>query len=112
MYRPLTGVPGTGVMGVVYLVHFERPYRHARHYWGWAQRLEARMSHHEAGTGARLLAVVKEVGIPWQVALVEPGDKNRERQRKNQGGAARTCPICKEEKRGKKTVLRDLRRAA
>jgi predicted GIY-YIG superfamily endonuclease len=85
-------------MGVVYLVHFERPYKHAGHYWGWASKLEARMNHHEAGTGARLLAVVKEAGIPWEVALVMPGDKHKERQMKNRGGARRLCPICKESK--------------
>jgi hypothetical protein len=97
-YRPLRGVPGTGTMGVVYLIHFDQPYKHARHYWGWALRMEARQRHHREGNGARLLAVILEAGIGWEVALVIPGDKNKERQMKNRGGATRLCPICKEER--------------
>jgi hypothetical protein len=26
---------GRGRLGIVYLLHFDRPYRHARHYTGW-----------------------------------------------------------------------------
>ena len=25
----------TGQLGIVYLLHFDRPYQHARHYTGW-----------------------------------------------------------------------------
>jgi hypothetical protein len=42
-----------------------------------------------------MLRVAQERGITWRLAAVEPGDKNRERQLKNQGGASRNCPICK-----------------
>ena len=41
--------------GVVYLVHFSEPYRHARHYTGWTVDLDARLAEHRAGRGARLL---------------------------------------------------------
>jgi hypothetical protein len=52
--------------GIVYLLHFDRPYRHARHYLGqWAQDLDARLADHDAGRGARLTAVVKAAGIGW-----------------------------------------------
>ena len=44
--------------GTVYLLHFDQPYKHARHYVGWASNVKRRLAEHEAGRGARLLAVV------------------------------------------------------
>lgn len=80
--------------GTVYLLHFDRPYRHARHYIGWTADLDARLAEHAAGHGARLLAVVKAAGIGWSLARTWPGNRARERQIKNQGGASRRCPAC------------------
>jgi hypothetical protein len=40
------------------------------------------------------LQVVKAAGITWTLARTWPGDRNRERQLKNQGGASRRCPAC------------------
>src|ERR1022692_3195850 len=54
---------GTG--GTVYLIHFDRPYKHARHYIGWALDVRRRLTEHAAGRGAHLLAVVKAAGIGW-----------------------------------------------
>jgi predicted GIY-YIG superfamily endonuclease len=83
------------VIGTVYLLHFDQPYKHARHYLGWALNLEARLAHHRAGTGARLLQVLKDEGIGWQLARTwENADKSRERRLKNTGGASRYCPMC------------------
>jgi hypothetical protein len=59
-----------------------------------ADDLEARLAKHAAGQGARLLAVVKEAGIEWELARTWPGGRARERQLKRQGGAARMCPLC------------------
>jgi predicted GIY-YIG superfamily endonuclease len=80
--------------GTVYLLHFDRPYEHAKHYIGWTDDLEARLGLHAKGQGARLLAVVKAAGIGWQLARTWTGDRHRERQIKNQGGASRCCPLC------------------
>src|SRR6266581_697755 len=81
--------------GTVYLLHFNRPYKHARHYVGWTARaVRCRLAEHEAGRGARLLAVVREAGIGWQLARLWPGGRARERQLKRQGGHARKCPLC------------------
>jgi predicted GIY-YIG superfamily endonuclease len=80
--------------GTVYLLHFDQPYRHARHYVGWATNVKRRLAEHEAGRGARLLAVVKAAGIGWQLARMWPGSRVRERQIKRQGGHARQCPLC------------------
>ncbi|HLX49510.1 MAG TPA: hypothetical protein VKS82_14370 [Streptosporangiaceae bacterium] len=85
----MNNIPGT-----IYLLHFDRPYRHARHYIGWAVNLNARLAAHEQGRGARLLEVVRAAGIGWQLARTWSGDRNRERQIKRQGGASRCCPLC------------------
>jgi len=82
-------------LGTVYLLHFDRSYRHARHYLGWAKGLDTRLAEHAAGHGARLLQVVAAAGITWTLARTWPGvTRNRERQLKRMGGAARRCPLC------------------
>ena len=78
----------------VYLLHFERPYCHARHYTGSTDDLPARLGTHQAGQGARLLAVARAAGIGWVLARTWPGGRARERQLKRQGGASRRCPLC------------------
>jgi GNAT superfamily N-acetyltransferase len=84
------------VIGQVYLLHFNEPYKHARHYLGWALNAESRIQQHENGTGARLTQVIRDAGIGFQVAKIWEGKtRNFERSLKNQGGLNRQCPICK-----------------
>ena len=59
-----------------------------------ARNVGRRLAEHAAGHGARLLAVVREAGIGWQLARMWPGGRARERQIKRQGGHARKCPLC------------------
>lgn len=80
--------------GVIYLLHFDRPYRHASHYTGWTRNLDHRLAKHAAGRGARLLAVIADAGIGFTLARTWPGPRSRERALKNQGGASRRCPLC------------------
>jgi hypothetical protein len=80
--------------GVVYLLHFTRPYQHARHYLGTTTDLAGRLAQHELGAGARLLLVVLAAGIEWRLARLWPGGRARERSLKVQGGASRRCPLC------------------
>jgi predicted GIY-YIG superfamily endonuclease len=81
--------------GTVYLLHFDRPYKHARHYIGWALDLDTRLAEHAAGRGARLLQVVHHAGIGWTLARTWAGvTRIRERQLKRRGGASRCCPLC------------------
>jgi predicted GIY-YIG superfamily endonuclease len=84
---------------MVYLIHFDRPYRHARHYTGWTRdetTLPRRVSHHRKGSGARLLQVVAAAGIGFKVVRTWPdGDRNKERRLKRSGGASRYCPVCR-----------------
>jgi predicted GIY-YIG superfamily endonuclease len=49
--------------GTVYLLHFDRPLKHAKHYLGYANDLQARLEQHRSGNGARLIQVVQEAGI-------------------------------------------------
>jgi predicted GIY-YIG superfamily endonuclease len=84
----------TQVQGTVYLLHFERPYRHAKHYTGWTEHLEERLEAHAAGHSARLIEVIHAAGIGFTLARTWPGTRARERQIKRTGGAARHCPIC------------------
>lgn len=87
----------------VYLLHFEQPIgdltkRHgqAQHYIGWAQALEARITHHRNGTsGVAIMAAVSQRGLKFEVARVwEAGDRTFERHLKNSKAAPRLCPIC------------------
>lgn len=83
----------------VYLLHFSSPYKHAKHYIGWASKLNKRIEHHKHGTGARLCAVVVGAGIELQLARVWEGKgKDWERQLKNCKKPSRFCPICHGEK--------------
>lgn len=91
--------------GTVYLLHFERRYKHAGHYIGWTSDLPARLADHAAGHGARLLAVIQAAGIGWTLARTWPGSRVRERQLKRQGGASRRCPLCGV--RPRRTAFRD-----
>jgi hypothetical protein len=60
----------------------------------WASDLKARLAEHEQGRGARLLQVITAAGITWKLARTWPGDRKRERELKNMGGASRRCPEC------------------
>jgi predicted GIY-YIG superfamily endonuclease len=80
--------------GTVYMVHFDTPYKHARHYTGWARDLDARLEAHREGPGARLMEVVKDAGIAWRLARTWPGTRERERAIKNRHEAPKLCPEC------------------
>ena len=84
---------------MVYLIHFERPYKHARHYLGFVARpegLDARLAAHAAGNGARLLAVVNLAGIAWRLVRTWPeGTRADERRIKNYRCTPDYCPVCR-----------------
>lgn len=79
----------------VYLLHFDRPYRHARHYIGCSDDIERRLDHHRRGRGANLLRIVVAAGIRFDISRIWPGEgRTFERQLKRRGGATRHCPAC------------------
>lgn len=86
---------------MVYLLHFSKPFKGAKHYIGFTDNLEQRLSDHRKGKGARILAVAKENGIDFELVRTWEGDRKTERRLKNQKNAARFCPICNESYKGK-----------
>jgi hypothetical protein len=78
---------------VIFLLDFDRPFGHTRHYMGSAVDLELRLAEHGQGHGARLLWWVHQAGISWTLARTWSGGRQRERQLK-QRGHTRYCPIC------------------
>jgi hypothetical protein len=91
-----------GLVGLVYLAHFDQPIGdttnprgYAQHYTGWTLNLPVRLDQHATGKGARLMQVIAEQGIGWQITRVWIGTRARERSLKRQGGAARRCPVCR-----------------
>jgi predicted GIY-YIG superfamily endonuclease len=89
-------------MGTVYLIHFDRPYHHARHYIGYTEDVDARLARHHAGNGAKLLAAVRRAGIGYEMVRTWEGvGRDFERKLKNQKNAPRLCPVCKARKRKK-----------
>lgn len=83
---------------MVYLIHFEKPYKHAQHYIGYTGDLDKRMYEHELGNkGARLLQVVRDAGINFNVVRTWPdGDRTYERKLHNMKCSRKLCPVCRE----------------
>jgi hypothetical protein len=81
---------------MIYIIHFDSPYYHARHYVGFCRDdgLEERLARHRAGSGSRLMLAVELAGIEWTVALIHPGDRRFERHLKRAHNTRRFCPIC------------------
>lgn len=82
------------MIGTIYLIHFETPYKHARHYLGWTSDLEGRLQAHAAGRGSRLMEVIVAAGIKWSLAWTKEGTRSDERRLHNQNHGPRLCPIC------------------
>lgn len=88
--------------GTVYLLHFERPLHHARHYLGFTTALDERLEAHRAGRGARLVEVFTALGIGFEVVRTWRGDRHFERRLKRQKHSWKHCPRCRAE-RGRAT---------
>lgn len=97
-YRPLKPDRPSTPRGTVYLLHFDAPYQHARHYVGFSTEIDNRLEVQLRGNGAKLVKRVLEAGINIRLAKEFPNVSLRfEIQLKNRGGATKWCPICKEE---------------
>lgn len=88
----------------VYTLHFHEPLPHGkqaptRHYTGLASDLDARLARHTAGNGSRLMSIVSERGIPWQLAALHRCENYSQahqlEKRLKQHSATRRCPICR-----------------
>jgi hypothetical protein len=85
---------------MVYLIHFEKPFKHARHYIGFTDNLDRRMHEHELGTnGSKLLKAVRDEGINFTVVRIWPeGDRTFERRLHNYKKSSCLCPVCQAER--------------
>ena len=98
--RPV-GCPGLLIPSVdlVYLVHLQPAYRHARHYLGFAERsgLPKRLREHATSdhAGARLLRVALAAGGDFELTRLWVGSRKLERQLKQRKATPRLlCPAC------------------
>lgn len=86
----------------VYVLHFDKPYKHAKHYTGIAKNIEKRIKLHRSGHGARLTQVLKENGISFTCRVIAEypifsmAHAEEKRLKKKVKNPNRYCPICKE----------------
>jgi predicted GIY-YIG superfamily endonuclease len=82
--------------GTIYLIHFDRPYKHAGHYLGYASDLEKRLERHRKGRGSRLLDVIQKEGIDWEVVRTwSPAGPVVEAELKRYHNNRLLSPICR-----------------
>ena len=92
----------TSTKNVVYLLHFDRPLCHAKHYMGSSADLLARLGQHASGHGARLMGVITELGITWRLSRVWQFETLKEarlaesRYKRTYKNSCKLCPICRE----------------
>lgn len=85
---------------MIYLLHIDPPYHHARHYLGYTDRqsptaIEDRLNEHITGQGNGLVFAAYQAGHTITLACVFEGDGNLERQIKNRRNTPRICPCCR-----------------
>jgi predicted GIY-YIG superfamily endonuclease len=85
---------GRLVIGTVYLLHFDRPYHHARHYIGFTRDLARRTERHRAGRGSPLIEAASNDGIEFTVARVWHNVTGRFERRVHKMQAKLVCPVC------------------
>lgn len=82
--------------GTIYLLHFDKPFHHARHYLGWTSNLKSRIDRHWEGHGSKLIRAAILAGISFTLVMTWEGTRQRERELKNRHNGPKLCPICKE----------------
>lgn len=82
---------------MVYLIHFDSPFKHAKHYIGFTETNDVtkRMDHHRKGSGSSLMKAVTKAGISWNVVRTWPNEtRTFERKLKNRKKSSQICPVC------------------
>lgn len=85
------------LIGVTYLLHFDSPIGHSRHYLGWTVDLEARLECHRSGYRDKCVLTHEAMrrGIGFVLATTWPGVLiTHEKRLKRQRNGPRLCPIC------------------
>lgn len=81
--------------GTVYLICFDTPFGHAKHYMGWTRDVGARIAKHRSGHGARLMQLVQKAGIKWRVTRIwRDRCKSYESYLKTHRVKKKICPRC------------------
>lgn len=94
------------VPGSIYLLHFDRPYKHARHYLGWSSDVAARFDRHTAGRGSPLVKAALAAGIGVEIVFVRPGTRHDERRLHIRGHVGEWCPLCRRPPAKRKSASR------
>lgn len=83
-------------MGIVYLLHFQPAYKHARHYLGFTsyRDVSIRLQRHQSGRGATLTRVAVEAGVELLLVRTWTGTRQLERRLKRWHGSTKLCPLC------------------
>ena len=86
-------------MTTVYLLHFDPPFKHARHYIGVTNRddVQARVAEHQRGEGAVLCRHARRAGCEIKLARTWPNVERRYELKLKGRSARPLCPICKAE---------------
>ena len=82
---------------MVYILHFDKPFHHARHYVGYTGRADVkeRFEEHFTPKGNPLVRAAHKAGIKIIVTRTMKGDRSLERQIKDTHNTSRFCPCCK-----------------
>ena len=94
-------------MTAVYVMHFEPPFKHARHYVGFTEHddVATRLDEHLKGAGSRLVRAVAKAGHAVHIAHVFIGaDRHFERRIKNHKDVCQWCRLCGRKERAKPKV--------
>lgn len=78
----------------MYLLHFDRPYHHARHYVGFTTNLDQRVERHRAGRGSPLVQAASEAGIAFKVVRVWYNVTAQFERRVHHMQKKLLCPVC------------------
>jgi predicted GIY-YIG superfamily endonuclease len=79
----------------VYVLHFDPPYKHAKHYIGYAENVKERFECHLKGNGNPLVRAAVEAGCKISLAHVfEGADRTFERRIKSRRDVCKWCKLC------------------
>lgn len=88
-------------VGYVILFHLDPPFKHARHCFDWAEKVDQRIKEHYAGKtrGPVLIHEALNNGSILKVGRLWPGTKTKMLDLRSDGNATRLCKLCKQEKK-------------
>ncbi len=94
---------------MLYLLHFDPPYRHAKHYLGYTEDLANRFSLHLRGRGSPLVKAAVNSGSTIVLVRIWPHDGNAEQEIKRVvGSRARLCPLCNPSAKSQMSMYRSI----